>query len=830
MFLQGLVHDLRYALRYVRKSPGFTLAAILTFALGIGVNTAIFSLAYAIVLKSLPVHNPGALIRYTFKRGDMDVGLSGPMYDAIRKDQAACTDVLAWGRSTPLLNENGTLHELHGGLASGNGFAVLGLQPALGRTFTPTDDVNGGGTGGYKAVLGHDFWVGHFQSDRSVIGRSITLNGASVSIIGVLPAGFQGVEAGQRDDIVLPLAFAAVLFPQKQPYRDAPGSFWLTVMGRLRSGETITGARANLSSIWPAVRRQADPSGLYLGGFFKSFAPNIESGRGGRSELRTLYTQPLVLIEILSGLLLLLCCVNIGLLMLARLSERRVEFALRAALGASGARVVLDVLLEIVCVAVPGLFVGMAAGSMLAQVLASMLGHIDAPPAVDVSASLPILFFSAGITVISALIAGLWPMVSMRKNAPAVDLKQSTYSLARQSTNSWIVSVQIAVSATLLVSAFLLGSTFAKLYFEPSGFEGDHLAFADVNLKPAKLTPGRAVESSRSLIASLQGAPGVQNSALMSMPPLRGWMSSTRLFSFDRHGSEHSDPEVWPESVSATYFDTVGTRILEGRALTAEDTKADRVCVLSRSAAQFFFPGEDAIGRVVYSATDASNHKPDAPNQENARRVVGIAEDAHFFSLRKQADRLMYTPMTDKDLEAGVFDVAVRASNLGLAADEIRHALNTAVPGSAPPTIYSYREVLNEHLQRERMLISLSTSFGVVALLLVAVGVFGVLMRSVAQRTREIGIRMALGEGRGSILKTVLMTAIKRVLVGVAIGTTLAIAASRLMRSLLFETSATDPWIYTAAAAVLIAVAGGAALLPAKRAVSIEPMRALRTE
>ncbi len=828
--MQTLFHDLRYALRHMRRSPGFALTVALTFALGIGVNAAIFSVTYAILLKNLPVPNPGQLIRYTFKKGDMDIGLSGPMYDAIRKRQAASTDVLAWSRARLLLAENGTAEDVHGALMSGNGFAVLELNPYLGRVFGQADDVSGGGPGGYKALLGYDYWQSKFHADSNVIGKSLTLNGTPVTVLGILPKGFQGLEAGQRADVVLPLAFVAVVQPQKQPYRDAAGSFWLTVIGRLRRGSSPQTARANLQVILPQIYRQADPTGMFLQGFFKSFALGVESGSGGRSQLRTIYRQPLLLLELLSGLLLLLCCTNVGLLMLARMSERRIEFALRGALGASGARLIGHVLLEMTLIMLPGLIAGIAAGAALARFLASMLGDIGEPSTLDVSANVTVFIFSAGMAVLTALLTGVWPAFNLRRTASGFDLKQSVYSMSRKTIGSWIIPIQVAVSIMLLVAALLLGSTFAHLYLEPSGFQGTSLAFADVNLSAAKLNPAQSAERAKAVLAELQSAPETEAAALMSMPPLRGWTSSTRLFSFDRHGSKHSDPEVWPEAVTPGYFETVGTRILAGRALTASDITGEKVCILSRSAANFFFPGEDAIGRLVYAGQDDIRKDNQIATRDNARRVVGVADDAHFFSLRRQADHLVYTAMSKQDLASGVFDIAVRSPNVAVAARDVRTLLQSVAPGSAPPIVYTYNDLLKQQLQRERMLISLSTCFGAIALLLVAVGLFGLLMRSVTQRTREIGIRMALGEGRASIFKTVLAAAMKRIVLGAIIGTLLAFASSRMMSALLFQTSAANPWVYLLAGVLLFAVVICAAVLPANRAASIEPMEALRTE
>jgi predicted permease len=835
--MNGLIQDLRYALRQLRKNPGFTAVAVLTLAMGIGVNAAMFTLTYIVLLKSLPVPEPGQLIRYTFKNGDLDVGLSGPLYDALRKHQTTLTDVLAWGRATAALTENGSVRDIDVALMSGNGFSVLELKPLLGRVFGEADDVSGGGPNGYQAVLNYDFWKNQLHGDQTIVGKSLTLNGRSVTVIGVLPRGFEGLESDDRANIVLPLAFVEVIFPQKQPYRDAPGNLWLTVMGRLRIGESLKNARANLQAIRPQLYAEADPNKQFLQGFFRLFTLDVESGSGGRSELRTLYSQPLLVLEALSSLLLLLCCTNIGLLVLARVSGRQHEFALRSALGASRARVVVQVLMEVLLLAPLGLVGGIAIGVALARTLATMLGHIGAPSALDVAPNLTVILFSSAIALGTAFAAGLWPALRMRRLAPALDIQQATRSLSGKLTGGWIIPVQVAISITLLVSALLLGSTFAHLYLEPPGFQGRNLVFADADFKSAKLSVSQSTQAAEAALVELQGAPGIENAALISTPPLRGVFMSTRELSLDSHGVEHADSDVWPEAVSSGYFETTGTRILEGRAFTSADLTGDKVCVLSHSAAEFLFPGEAALGRTVYGGND-TDKDADSIDPKRARQVVGIAEDAHFFSLRKQPDHILYTPDIQKDLGFGWFSVVVRTSmrtsertsSPSVPAADIRNAFHKAAPTAAAPVVYTYNDLLNDHLQRERMLISLSTTFAAIALVLIAVGLFGILMRSVTQRTREIGIRMALGERRASVVRMILLSVLKRVFLGVVIGSALAYASSRLMRALLYETSIASVWVYAVAGALLLAVAICAATLPARRAASVDPMVALRYE
>jgi len=309
-WLDSLLQDLRFGARMLRKNSGFTAVAVLTLALGIGANTAIFTLTYAVILKSLPVPNPQQLVRYTFRSGSEDIGLSGPIYDALRKHEDVNQDLLAWSPSDLAIQENGAVANTPGALMSGNGFRVLELQPTLGRAFSDVDDEPGGGPSGYQALLSHAYWTQHFHANPDVLGQSLVINGKPVAIIGVLPAGFDGLVVGQRTDILLPLSFEEVLSAPNSSSRHQAGNFWLTVMGRLKPSSSFQSAQANLLATEKSVRAEADPTGKFLGGFFAAFHIGIESGRSGRSFLRIAYSRPLIVLEILVGLLLLLCCAN----------------------------------------------------------------------------------------------------------------------------------------------------------------------------------------------------------------------------------------------------------------------------------------------------------------------------------------------------------------------------------------------------------------------------------------------------------------------------------------------------------------------------------------
>ncbi len=825
----SLIQDVRFGLRMLAKNPGFTVVVVITLALGIGATTAIFSLTYAVILKSLPVPNPGELVRYTFREeGELDLSLSGPAYDALRKHEAVNRDILAWSGADLAVRENGSVTRVGGALMTGNGFRVLELRPYLGRVFGDSDDVSGGGPNGYQALLRYEYWKQHFQRDRAIIGRSLNINGRPVTIIGVLPAEFEGLIAGQRADVVLPLAFEEVI-NAPNPQRHAAGNFWLTVIGRLKPGESLKTAEANLQATDAAVREEADPSHQFLRGFFAAFQIGVESGRSGRSFLKVTYSRPLLVLEILVGLLLLLCCANTALLVLARVSGRFREFAVRSALGAARGRLLQQVLTEVGLLAASGLAAGIWLGWASAQSLVAMLAAVDEPPSLDVRPRVAILAFAAVITLVSALAAGLWPALRGSGVDPALDLKRGEALSSSKHLGTSIVPAQVAVSVAMLVSASLLGATFLHLLLEDSGFRTNGVVMADVDLSAAKPSRKQAARNALQLVEALENTPGVQGATLLSAPPLHNGWAAAHYFSLGMHGEVHSDMQTWPESVSPGYFATMGTRILEGRGLTRADQNGTNVCVLSASAAAYFFPSEDALGRFVYSGgADPSKDGRDL-DPRNACGVVGVAEDARFLSLREPPPRMLYR-LAAGDGWGTRISLAVRSSSTGIGAAALRNAVRRVVPAAVAPTVFTFNDLVEAHLRQERVLTTLSLSFAGIGLLLTAVGLYGVLVRSVTLRTKEIGLRLALGARPGDALGLVIRQALRLVLSGIGIGLLVALGVARLLRSLLFGVRPDSPLMLAAAAALLIVVGLVASYIPARRATKVDPMVALRYE
>ena len=824
--LESLFSDIRYGARMLRKSPGFTAIAVLTLALGIGANSTIFTLTYAVILKSLPVPNPQQLVRYTFRSGEQDLGLSGPVFDSLRKHESSVEDILAWNTDDFSISENGVVTGVPGALASGNAFRVLELKPTIGRTFNDADDVKGGGPNGYQALLSDGYWKEHFGASHDVIGHGINVNGKTVTIIGVLPQNFEGLYAEKRADIILPLSFEAVL-NAPESYRQFGGSFWLTLMGRLKPGESVRTAEANLRATEETVRNEADPAHKYLGGFFSKFRMAVESGHGGRSALRTAYSQPLIALEILVGLLLLLCCANTALLVLARVSGRLREFALRSALGAQRSRLFSQVLSEVLLLGAMGLCAGVMLGWFGASYLVSMLAAIGQPPPLELKPQLLVFGFTAGISVLSALIAGVWPAVRASRVSPLQGMKQGVPSTFSKGIGKWIVPAQVAVSVTLLAAASLLGGSFVHLLKNDSGFRANGLVLGELDMTSAKLKPEDSTRTAEQIEEAVEMTPGIEAAAAMSAPPIDGWWGAGDYFSVTSNRTVHRDMTIWPESVTPHYFPAMGTPILRGREFARADETGEQVCVLSSSAAQFFFPGEDPLGQFVYAGKSDDGKPPVDPN--DSYRVVGVAADARFHSLREEAPRMIYALARKNGLGSDLFVIA-RGHNATQSTAAIRDAVHRFAPIAEAPTVFTFEKLVATHLRRERMLTFLSSSFAAVALLLTAMGLYGLLIRSVVVRTKEIGVRLALGARPRDALALVMSQGMRLVVVGALIGSAAALAVTRLLGTLLFGISAANPFVFVGVLIAVFGVALAASCIPAWRAMRVDPIVALRYE
>lgn len=831
--IESLWTDVKFALRQLRKSPGITFIAVMTLALGIGANTAVFTLTWAVILKSLPVPHPNRLVEYEMRNGDSMIGLSGPEYTALRQQQKACTDLLAWASDIVSVRTGGALERrLRIQLVSGNAFRVLEMQPYLGNFFSDRSDAAEGAQG-IPAILSYDYWQEKFHGDDRALGQTLIVAGNPVTVVGVMPKTFEGLTANFHPALYLPLSFADFVYGKD--FRNHPGHFGLFVLGRLKPGMTMAVASAEVEAIEPSVRKEADPTGIYLNQFFKPFRLKVQEGQSGVSWVKATYTRPLLVLEILVAFLLLLCCLNTALVMLARVSGRQQEYAVRNALGAGRYRLIRQVLIETVLLTIPGLIGGLLMGWAAARALVAMLGTMGSASSMDVRPNAVILGFNLGLSLMVAFGIGLWPAFKAAKAVPAFDLKTSERGVAAKQMGGWVVVLQVAVSVSLVTSAVLLGGTLGRLLMEHSGFHAQGTALASIDLRDLKLSRAQMEKISGELLQVAQHKPGVTASGFTGAKPLTGFFGASREFAIDAQGHVHSDPHIFYVRVTPGYFDAIGTRLLAGQSASPATRDSMPQCVLSHDLARFFFPEENAVGRIVYLSTF---DQPDGTNLDpkNGCRVVGVAENAHLVSLRADAPRIIYSvysavmPQTQDEAYPTYLTLVVHAKTDALAIAALHDTVKQVLPASAGVKYQTFRQLIGDDLNRERMLVSMSGVFAFLALLLTALGIYGLLMRNVVLRTKEIGIRVVLGAQRHQIVLSIAKKAFIEVFWGLLAGAAITALLARTIHQFLGQFQPVHAWPYGISAGVILLIAGIAVYFPARRAASVDPMQALRAE
>jgi predicted permease len=528
--------------------------------------------------------------------------------------------------------------------------------------------------------------------------------------------------------------------------------------------------------------------------------------------------------------MMLLCSVNIGLLILSRVSSRLHEFAIRSALGSPRIRLIAQVLSETALLASGGLVIGGMLGWELAHAIIYLITPAGEPAVLNLKAGAAIALFAILLSITAAALAALWPAWRASRAAPALDLK-ALHTERKASLGRWIIPTQVALGLVLIYSALLLSGTLRNYLKENSGFVTHGVTLAELNFQRDDPTDPIQVAKSLQLVDDLQTQPGIRSVALLSMPPVHGWLQTSNYFTRDPNGNLHKNNQVWSEYVTPNYFSALGTAILEGRPFSRSDISGDQVCVISRAAANFFFPGEDPIGRFITSG-DGAPPKPSASPDSAPRvyRIVGVAEDARMQSLLVPAPLTLYELIEQQKKPFVSSFIAVRSGNERLAASAIERATARILPGTTPPKIYSFDRILNDDLSRQRLLSSVSGGFALLALALVATGLYGILSRTVTERRREIGIRMALGARRLEIVTSLARGAALRIGIGILAGAALAALAGRFLQSLLYGVTVASPLMAGATLAVLLAVLTFAFIFPAGRAASVDPMEAIRDE
>jgi putative ABC transport system permease protein len=833
--IEFAVKDLRYGLRQLRQSPTFTAIAVLSLALGIGANTAMFQLIDAVRLRSLPVSHPEELATIDFPSGSTRAGWFSTRssrftyghWRQIQDRQQAFTGVLAWAPAQFNLSPGGEVRNAQGLYVSGEFFQQLGVAPALGRVFNNQDDTASCDSPG--AVLSHAFWQREFAGSSDVIGRKLSLDGQSFPVIGVTQPAFFGVEVGNRYDVAIPLCADRLLAPDKKGRMPLTHAWWLSIMGRLKPTWSVERANAHFEVLSPDIMKATLPES-YRPDMAAKYLKNkivVTAGNTGVSGLRRQYERPLWLLMAITGLVLLIACANLANLLLARASVREREMAIRLAVGASRARVIRQLLAESLLLAV----MGAALGAMLAQVLSAglvaFLNTTNRPLFVGLHLDLRVLGFTSALAVGTCLLFGLLPAFRATELTPASAIRGGGRSLTTGregfSLRRILVATQVALSLVLLVGALLFVRSLGNLMSVDPGFQPEGVVTVNLDYRRPQYSKERRPVVNRELLQKLSSRPGVISAAQVLLTPVSGsgWDSPIRP---DGPGTSESGKDSFFNRIGPGYFKTMGTAVVDGRDFDDRDTlSSPKVAIVNQAFARKFFGGANVVGRTFH--VEASAGKPDPQYQ-----IVGVAKNTKYYELREEFLPIAFLPMAqDDDPGASATFVLRTRGSVGGAMREVAGAVAEVSP-AIDVQFRSFSGQLQESLLREKLMATLSGGFGLLAGLLATLGLYGVIAYMVARRRNEIGLRIALGADGGRVIRMILREAGVMLAVGLVIGGLLAVWAGQTATALLYGLKPYDPITMVAAMGLLTAVAMAASYGPARRAAAVEPMTALREE
>jgi predicted permease len=812
--------DWRDAWRSLRATPMVSAFAVTSLALGIGGVTALFSILNSLALKPLPVHKPTELAILAVD------SWTNPIWESIRaRRHAFAADAFAWATVRFNLSSSAATDMVEGLYASGGMFEVLGVPAALGRTFTQQDDVRGGGPDGAVAVISHAMWQRRYGGAPDVIGKSLAIERVPFTIIGVAPKGFFGPDVGRSFDVAVPLG-TEPLIRRDDSALDARLSWWMNIMVRLKPGQTAEQATAVLRSLQPHIREETIPAGreeLRRGYLTEPFT--LVPAPGGRSPWRARYEQPLTAILVVVGLVLLIACANVANLLIARASTRRHELTLRLALGASRWRIARQLIVESMWIAAAGAALGMWLARWGSRALVAQLSSSATAIDLDMALDWRVLGFTTAVSAAAALLFGVAPALSVSRLTPNEVLKEQARHGGierRAGLRHASVVLQVALSLALVVVAGLFTRTFVALQTRDVGFDRDGVLLVTANVERNPVRGAAQLALLSRLQEAVRGVPGVASAALSFTTPVARAGRNTMMAVPADSSLTRRQRLAWVNLVAPGWFDTMGLQLSAGRDFDARDKAgAPLVVVVNRAFVQRFLPGVSPIGAEV------STDDPD-PGPAPRYQVVGVVEDAIYRSLRAPMEPTMYLPYAQEGASS-VATIAVRAAS-GPPENLVR-GVAAAIEREDPTAVVSFRtmdEQLAGALTQERLVATLAGFFGVLGLLLAAVGLYGVTAYAVTSRRAEIGIRMALGASGGGVVGMVLRRVAWLVGIGIALGAGLSAWAAAYVRTLLYGLGPRDPWTFVGAALLLTLVAALAAWLPARRASRIDPMQVLR--
>jgi predicted permease len=837
--MSELQQDVVYALRTLRRNIGFTAIVVVALAIGIGANTAIFTLIDAVLVRTLPVSHPEQLVSIgnparvnSLSQGSPRTDLIAvPVYKDVRANNQLFTGVLASGAASRLDarvgdSSSGEFEHPRGRMVSGNYFSLLGVRPFIGRALDASmDDVPGSSP---VLVISHGYWTRRFHNDRAVLGTTMLVNGVKMTIIGVMPPEFSGEIVGASYDVWIPLSMHDVLRPNQKMLDDI-GSSWLLLLGRLKPGATLAQAAQQVPTLIEqsiVSRGSADVKRSFKASDKKYY---VQSGAKGFSRVRTTFQAPLFTLMIGVALLLCIICANVANLLLSRAIARGREMAVRLALGADRRRLVRQLLTESVVLALLSATVGLVVAWWGSRLLVKLAGG----GALNLSMDLPVLAFTLGVSVFAVALFGLAPALrasrvdlasTMRANAHAVAGSALGGRGQRAPLGKVLIAGQVALSVVLLMGATMLVRSLRNLQSVDVGLDRDHLVIVDVDINSRGYKANELFAFVRTVAGRLAALPGIADVTYSENGIFSGTDSGTNVEIPGFIAKTADDTSIAYDQVGSGYARAIGARLLAGRDFgTIDEERLPRTALVNQSLASFYFPGKSAIGQYLRF------------NDTVAVEIVGVVADTRDHDLTGTPDRRAYFPYIHaRDSLLGIpgsLRFAVRTSGDPTAMVQTIRRTVAAIDPQLPidgvdPLVSLMRGTIGE----QRLVAQLATAFGVLALVLAAIGLYGVMTYAITRRTGEIGLRMALGARRGDVMSMVIFDALRLVGVGVAIGLPLAIASTRLLRTQLHDVATADPLSIAVAIGVLGASAVVAVALPALRASKVSPIVALRAE
>jgi predicted permease len=830
--METLRQNLTYAFRTLRRNPGFAAVVVLTLGLGIGANAAIFTVLDQVLLRALPVQEPERLVMLDgpgafVGRTQGHFAFSYPMYRDLRDRNPVFTGLLARYSTSVTLTYKGQAERADSELVSGNYFDVLGVRPALGRVLSPDDDRVPGGHP--VVVLSHGFWKRRFAADPSILNQAVTVNGHPMTVVGVAPRGFQGTDVASAPDLFVPMMMKAQVTPTWDDL-DNRRSRWLQIVGRLKPGVGPEQAKAALDVVYAPILEdevKLAPANVPSGFREKFLARRLSvlPGLRGQSDLREQFSTPLLVLMGMVGLVLLIACANVANLLIARASFRQKEIAVRLALGAGRRRIVGQLVVESLVLAVLGGLAGLVLAVWTSDMLVRALPFEGAVRALSTGPDLRVVGFTFAVALLTGLVFGLLPAWQSSRPALTSTLKNESTTVTaghpRARLRKGLVVAQVAFSLLLLIGAGLFSRSLSNLRSLDPGFQADRvLTFAiDASLN------GYSQERIRTLVAQIQerlgSLPGVKQAGLAENGMVTGaaWSSTIKIPGYTPQEGENMNPNV--NRVGPGFFSTLGMPLVAGREFTERDSaEAPKVAVINETMARKHFPGRIPLGERFFFAGE----------EQDPVEIVGVVKDAKDVTLRDESARYVYTPYA-QGFELGYATFFVKTgADAPSAAEATRAAVRQIDPALPVFALKTLRVQVEESLFAERAVALLSACFGVLATLLAAVGLYGVMAYTVGQRTREFGIRVALGAERQRILWLVLREVALLGALGIALGLPAAWGLARVVQSQLYGLSPSDPVTLATSVVVIAAAALFAGFVPARRATRVEPMVALRYE